>query len=216
MLIGTGCLLLAGGGVALWRGLPGARPGGDRVEVAPGGLTPREHETGPPRAVHDPGRAGALEGSGLPAPDAPASRPGSPLTPGPKVAGREERPSQEPASASRGPQSRDTGDKTADASRDARETLTTSRVTPPAVAPSGVFGCLSVNAVPFASVHVDGQYIGDTPKACLRVPVGERRVHFEADGQRSPERVVQATERHTAANPLRLSYDFRLRTFLEP
>jgi len=82
--------------------------------------------------------------------------------------------------------------------------------------PSDRVGCLSVNAVPFASVHADGQYVGDTPRACLRVPVGEHRIHFEAGGQRSPERVVQVTEQHTPAAPLRLSYDFRLQRFLEP
>ncbi|MBI1893589.1 MAG: protein kinase [Candidatus Rokubacteria bacterium] len=99
----------------------------------------------------------------------------------------------------------------------------TSRETPPdkprsprAAAPSGASGCLSVNAIPFASVYVDGQYVGDTPRACLRIPVGERRIHFEATGERSPERRVQVTEQHTAADPLHLSYDFRSRTFIEP
>lgn len=81
--------------------------------------------------------------------------------------------------------------------------------------PTTASGCLAVNAVPFASVYVDGQHVGDTPKACLRVPVGERRIHFQANDQRSPERVVQVTERNTANNPVRLAYDFRERRYLD-
>ena len=78
-----------------------------------------------------------------------------------------------------------------------------------------VLACLSVNAVPFARVYANGRYVGDTPRACLRMPVGEYRVHFEVEDQRSPERVVQLTPRHTADRPLNLSYDFRRRQFLE-
>jgi hypothetical protein len=73
-----------------------------------------------------------------------------------------------------------------------------------------------VNAIPFASVFVDGRLLGETPRACLRVRVGERRVHFQASGDdQSPERVVQITEHHTAETPQRLSYDFRARQFRE-
>jgi eukaryotic-like serine/threonine-protein kinase len=75
--------------------------------------------------------------------------------------------------------------------------------------------CLSVNAVPFAQVFVDGHDAGETPKACLRVSVGEHRVHFEASGVRSPERIVQVTDEHTARNAVRLSYDFDARRFVE-
>jgi serine/threonine protein kinase len=75
--------------------------------------------------------------------------------------------------------------------------------------------CLSVNAVPFARVYANGRYVGDTPRACLRIPVGEYRVYFEAEDQRSPERLVQLGPRHTADDPLRLSYDFKRRQFLE-
>jgi hypothetical protein len=90
----------------------------------------------------------------------------------------------------------------------------------PTVAPStpkaaDALACLSVNAVPFARVYADGRYVGDTPRACLRIPVGEHRVHFEAEDQRSPERLVQLTPQHTANDPLRLSYDFKRRQFLE-
>ncbi len=82
--------------------------------------------------------------------------------------------------------------------------------------PSGASGCLSVNALPFAAVYVDGRYAGDTPRACLRIAVGQRRVYFEAGGERSPERVVRVTDQHTPAEPLRLSYDFKARAFLQP
>ena len=76
-------------------------------------------------------------------------------------------------------------------------------------------GCLSVNAVPFATVLVDGQVAGETPEACLRVKVGEHRIQLQQDGDRSPERVVRVGEQHTAENPVRLSFDFRSRRFGE-
>jgi eukaryotic-like serine/threonine-protein kinase len=74
-------------------------------------------------------------------------------------------------------------------------------------------GCLSVNAVPFATVLVDGQMLGETPTACLRVNVGEHRVQLQQAGEQSPERVVRVGEQHTMENPVRLSYDFRSRQF---
>jgi len=75
--------------------------------------------------------------------------------------------------------------------------------------------CLSVNALPFAQVYVDDRPAGYTPTACLRVPIGEHRVHFEMDGQRSPERLLQITARHTPDAPMRLSYDFNAGRFIE-
>jgi eukaryotic-like serine/threonine-protein kinase len=77
-------------------------------------------------------------------------------------------------------------------------------------------GCLSVNAIPFASVYVDGRHVGDTPRACLRVPVGEHRVHFQGGTDQSPEQVIRVTDKHTAENPVRLSYDFRSRQYRTP
>ncbi len=74
-------------------------------------------------------------------------------------------------------------------------------------------GCLSVNAVPFATVLVDGQLLGETPAACLRVDVGEHRVQLQQADERSPERVVRVGEQHTVEHPVRLSYDFRSRQF---
>jgi eukaryotic-like serine/threonine-protein kinase len=75
--------------------------------------------------------------------------------------------------------------------------------------------CLSVNALPFAEVYVDDRPAGYTPRACLRVPIGEHRVFFQMDGQRSPERLVQVTAQHTPETPLRLSYDFNAGRFIE-
>jgi eukaryotic-like serine/threonine-protein kinase len=75
--------------------------------------------------------------------------------------------------------------------------------------------CLSVNALPFAQVYVDGRPDGYTPKACLRVPIGEHRVHFQMDGQRSPERLLRITAQHTPDAPMRLSYDFNTGRFIE-
>jgi eukaryotic-like serine/threonine-protein kinase len=75
--------------------------------------------------------------------------------------------------------------------------------------------CLSVNALPFAEVYVDDRPAGYTPRACLRVPIGEHRVFFQMDGQRSPERLVQVTAQNTPETPLRLSYDFNAGRFIE-
>jgi hypothetical protein len=76
------------------------------------------------------------------------------------------------------------------------------------------WGCVSVNAVPFASVYVDGRPVGDTPQACVRVRQGQHRLQFEWNGTRSPEQVVIVSKDHTAENPLRASYDFRTRRFV--
>jgi hypothetical protein len=75
--------------------------------------------------------------------------------------------------------------------------------------------CLSVNALPFAEVYVDDRSAGYTPMACVRVPIGDHRVRFEMDGQRSPDRVLKISTRHTPDAPLRLSYDFNSGRFIE-
>ena len=85
----------------------------------------------------------------------------------------------------------------------------------PVAAPSQESRCLSVNALPFAEVYVDDRSVGYTPAACLRVPVGDHRVRFEMDGQRSPERMLRITARHTASAPMRISYDFNTGRFIE-
>ena len=85
---------------------------------------------------------------------------------------------------------------------------------PEPVAPAGKPGCLSVNAVPFATVYVDGREMGDTPQACLRVTPGRHRVSFQWAQKRSPEHVVEITSAHTSDNALRVSYDFRTGRFL--
>jgi hypothetical protein len=84
---------------------------------------------------------------------------------------------------------------------------------PEAPAPAGKPGCLSVNAVPFATVYVDGRAMGETPQACVRL-AGRHRVHFEWSDRRSPDHVVEVGEAHTADNALRVSYDFRSGRFL--
>jgi len=95
--------------------------------------------------------------------------------------------------------------------------VASSRSQPPGPAIStDATGCLSVNAIPFASVYVDGRHLGDTPRACLRVPVGEHRVYLQDGSDQSPERVIRVTDKHTAENPVRLSYDFKSRQFRTP
>ena len=75
--------------------------------------------------------------------------------------------------------------------------------------------CLSVNALPFAEVYIDERSAGYTPMACVRVAIGDHRVRFEMDGQRSPDRVLKINARHTPDAPLRLSYDFNSGRFIE-
>jgi predicted Ser/Thr protein kinase len=84
-----------------------------------------------------------------------------------------------------------------------------------AQAPAQALGCLSVNALPFAQIYVDDQPVGYTPKACLRIAVGEHRVRFVMNGKRSPERLVRIIARHRPAAPMRLSYDFDTGHFIE-
>jgi len=97
----------------------------------------------------------------------------------------------------------------------------TAAATPAAAGPAPVAAssqesrCLSVNALPFAEVYVDDRSVGYTPAACLRVLVGDHRVRFEMDGQRSPERLLRITARHTANAPMRISYDFNTGRFIE-
>ena len=76
------------------------------------------------------------------------------------------------------------------------------------------WGCVSVNAVPFAKVYVDGRPVGDTPQACVRVRQGQHRIRFEWTGERSPDYLVTVARDHTADNPLRASYDFKAGRFV--
>ena len=71
-----------------------------------------------------------------------------------------------------------------------------------------------MNAVPFATVYVDGRPLAETQRACVRVGFGRHVVVFESMDERSPEEIVVIEERHTAETPLRVSYDFRTRQFL--
>jgi serine/threonine-protein kinase len=96
----------------------------------------------------------------------------------------------------------------------ARPTVTAPAPVPPAATPPES-RCLSVNALPFAEVYVDDRPAGYTPMACLRVPIGEHRVRFQMDAQRSPDRTLRVTARHTPDAPLRLSYDFNTGRFIE-
>lgn len=90
-----------------------------------------------------------------------------------------------------------------------------SAVPAPVAASPQELRCLSVNAVPFAEVFVDDRPVGYTPTACLRVAIGEHRVRFQMDAQRSPERLLRVTARHTPDAPMRLSYDFNTGRFIE-
>jgi len=99
--------------------------------------------------------------------------------------------------------------------RPASPVVSTTPTAQPVAAVSQESRCLSVNALPFAEVYVDDRSAGYTPMACLRVPIGDHRVRFEMDGQRSPDRVLKISTRHTPDAPLRLSYDFNNGRFIE-
>jgi serine/threonine-protein kinase len=163
------------------------------------------------RRVTDLPRTGAPASSGTRETE-PAARPTIPT-----VTPTAPRPTPPTASAAARPA---TPTAAAAAPRPASPRVTPPTVTPPA-APRPVAAmpqesrCLSVNALPFAEVYVDDRSVGYTPAACLHVPIGEHRVRFEMDGQRSPERLLQITARHTANAPMRLSYDFNTGRFIE-
>jgi eukaryotic-like serine/threonine-protein kinase len=99
--------------------------------------------------------------------------------------------------------------------RPASPVVSTPTARPVAAATPQEARCLSVNALPFAEVYVDDQPVGYTPMACLRVPIGDHRVRFQMDGQRSPERLLKISARHTPEAPLRFSYDFNSGRFIE-
>lgn len=52
-------------------------------------------------------------------------------------------------------------------------------------------GLLSVNAIPWGSVYLDGRPIGNTPQIDLPVPAGEHRLRVERDGFRPYDRMIQ-------------------------
>ena len=80
--------------------------------------------------------------------------------------------------------------------------------------PSVKRGCVSVNAVPFARVYVDGRPVGETPQACVRVRQGQHSVQFHWGSEQSPEYLITVGKEHTAENPLRASYDFKAGRFV--
>ena len=51
-------------------------------------------------------------------------------------------------------------------------------------------GFLSVNAIPWGSVYLDGRPVGNTPQIDLRVAAGPHRLRVERDGYRPYDRVI--------------------------
>ncbi len=91
----------------------------------------------------------------------------------------------------------------------ARETATAAPETVDAQAAPARRRCVSVNAVPFAKVYVDGRSVGETPQACVRVREGQHRIQFQWGSERSPDYLITVAKEHTADNPLRASYNFK-------
>jgi hypothetical protein len=71
----------------------------------------------------------------------------------------------------------------------------TPRRTEPAAAPAApaaeAAGRLSVNATPWGQLYLDGQLVGNTPKANLSVVVGTHTIRVVRDGFEPVERTVQ-------------------------
>jgi serine/threonine protein kinase len=84
--------------------------------------------------------------------------------------------------------------------------LRTVVVSPGRVAAIGVTlpkGTISLNAIPWASVTIDGESVGDTPIGNLQLPVGQHEVVFRNSELGEQRRVITVTS-HT---PVRLSVD---------
>ena len=64
------------------------------------------------------------------------------------------------------------------------------RVARPAPPPSEP-ALLSVNSIPWGSVYIDGQPVGNTPQIDLPVPRGSHRLRVERDGFRPYERLIE-------------------------
>ena len=61
------------------------------------------------------------------------------------------------------------------------------RPAPPPAEPA----LLSINSVPWGSVYIDGQPVGNTPQIDLQVPSGSHRLRVERDGFRPYERMIE-------------------------
>lgn len=62
---------------------------------------------------------------------------------------------------------------------------------PPAVTRRMEPALLSINAIPWGSVYLDGRPVGNTPQIDLAVPPGSHRLHVERDGFRPYDRVIE-------------------------
>ena len=52
-------------------------------------------------------------------------------------------------------------------------------------------GSLSINAIPWGSVYLDGRPMGNTPQLDLPVPPGQHKLRVERQGYRAYERVIE-------------------------
>jgi hypothetical protein len=144
---------------------------------------------------------------------------GTPAEPRPSTPAAPPPAPRKPLATATAPAPRPAAPKVAAPTVTASNTVSQAATAPPAASPVAAVPqearCLSVNALPFAEVYVDDRSVGYTPAACLRVPMGEHRIRFEMDGQRSPERLLRITARHTPNAPMRISYDFNTGRFIE-
>jgi len=52
-------------------------------------------------------------------------------------------------------------------------------------------GLLSINAIPWGSVFLDGQPIGNTPQIDRTIQPGQHRLHVEREGFKPYDRMIQ-------------------------
>ncbi|HYL57153.1 MAG TPA: PEGA domain-containing protein, partial [Gemmatimonadales bacterium] len=64
-------------------------------------------------------------------------------------------------------------------------------VPPPAPEVRAEPGSLSINAIPWGSVYIDGRPVGNTPQLDLPVPPGQHKLRVERQGYRAYERVIE-------------------------
>ena len=57
-------------------------------------------------------------------------------------------------------------------------------------APSAEPALLSINAIPWGSVYIDGRPVGNTPQLDLAVQPGQHRLRVERQGYRPYERMI--------------------------
>jgi serine/threonine-protein kinase len=161
LVAAAGLVLVVGGG-AVWLG----------TSSAPASQTTAYDASIPPaQSLPSPTPEGARANTAAPAVE----------TPPPEPQRETERRRPEPAPVRRTPVARRTAPAVSPQPRRVE------RRAPPPSEPA----LLSVNSVPWGSVYIDGQPVGNTPQIDLQLPSGSHRLRVERDGFRPYERLIE-------------------------